>query len=103
MSDIDVAFMLLALILATTFAAQRTSIPAPVIFAAVGRIKKSAAFYVCQCEMRSNTPRFFAASFRPGQRLYSRLFTYRVHFSDSSHEPHIISLMPERSSHQLTG
>jgi hypothetical protein len=36
MTNIDVAFMLLALTLATALIARRTSIPAPVLFAAVG-------------------------------------------------------------------
>ena len=36
MSNIDVAFMLLALILATALTARRVNIPAPVLFAAVG-------------------------------------------------------------------
>ena len=36
MSNIDVAFMLLALTLATALVARRTSIPAPVLFAGVG-------------------------------------------------------------------
>ena len=36
MSDIDVAFLLLALILATALIARRISVPAPVVFAAVG-------------------------------------------------------------------
>ncbi|NMM38160.1 MAG: sodium:proton antiporter [Glaciimonas sp.] len=36
MSTIDVAFVLLALVLVTALAARRTSVPAPVVFAAVG-------------------------------------------------------------------
>ncbi|MEP6881936.1 MAG: hypothetical protein ABI866_08085, partial [Dokdonella sp.] len=36
MSNIDVAFLLLALILATALIARRISVPTPVVFAAVG-------------------------------------------------------------------
>jgi hypothetical protein len=46
---------------------------------------------------------FYLHPFLPCPPCCSRLFIDGVHLSDSSHEPHIISLMPERSSHQLTG